>query len=57
VNGQVFIVFGGNIWATTAFQPVGEVHRDHAWTPQELIEAKGDLFKGISSGIPKFSFF
>jgi NAD(P)-dependent dehydrogenase (short-subunit alcohol dehydrogenase family) len=57
VNGQVFVVFGGNIWAMGGFHPVGEVHRDHAWTPAELVEAKGELFKGIESGIPKFSFF
>ncbi len=57
VNGQVFVVFGGNIYAMTAFQPVGEIHRDHSWTPADLIAAKGDLFKGISSGVPKFSFF
>jgi NAD(P)-dependent dehydrogenase (short-subunit alcohol dehydrogenase family) len=57
VTGQNFIVFGGNIWVTGGFHPVGEIHRDSAWTPEELIEAKGELFKGISSGIPKFSFF
>jgi NAD(P)-dependent dehydrogenase (short-subunit alcohol dehydrogenase family) len=57
VSGQIFVVFGGNIWAMSGFNPAGEVHRDHAWTPKELIEAKGDLFKGIDSGIPKFSFF
>ncbi len=57
VNGQVFVVFGGDIWAMGGFHPVGEVHRDHAWTPKELVEAKGELFKGIDSGIPKFSFF
>ena len=56
VNGQVFVVFGGNIYAMGGFQPVGELHRDHAWTPTELVAAKGDLFKGIDSGIPKFSF-
>ena len=57
VNGQVFVVFGGDIWAMGGFHPVGEVHRDHAWTPQELVDAKGELFAGIDSGIPKFSFF
>jgi NAD(P)-dependent dehydrogenase (short-subunit alcohol dehydrogenase family) len=57
VTGQVFVVWGGDIWAMGGFHPVGEVHRDHAWTPKELAEAKGELFKGISSGIPKFSFF
>jgi hypothetical protein len=51
------VVFGGNVYAMSAFQPVGQVTRDAAWTPQELIEAKGELFKGIDSGVPKFSFF
>ncbi|HWE65071.1 MAG TPA: SDR family oxidoreductase [Acidimicrobiales bacterium] len=57
INGQIFVVFGGNIYAMSAFQPVGQITRDAAWTPQELIAAKGDLFKGIDSGVPKFSFF
>jgi NAD(P)-dependent dehydrogenase (short-subunit alcohol dehydrogenase family) len=57
INGQIFVVFGGNIYAMSAFQPAGQVTRDAAWTPQELIEAKGELFKGIDSGVPKFSFF
>ena len=25
INGQIFVVFGGNIYAMSAFQPVGEV--------------------------------
>jgi NAD(P)-dependent dehydrogenase (short-subunit alcohol dehydrogenase family) len=57
VTGQNFVVFGGNVWAMGGFHPVGEIHRDSMWTPEELAAAKGDLFKGISSGIPKFSFF
>ncbi|MGH9091176.1 MAG: SDR family oxidoreductase [Acidimicrobiales bacterium] len=57
VNGQVFVVFGGNVWAMGGFHPVGELHRDGPWTPSELVEAKGELFKGTDSGIPKFSFF
>ena len=56
VNGQVFVVFGGDIWVMGGFHPVGEVHRDHAWNPTELLEAKDELFKGIEPGIPKFSF-
>lgn len=56
VNGQIFVVFGGDVWAMGGFHPVGELHRDHAWTPSELVAAKGELFKDISSGIPKFSF-
>jgi NAD(P)-dependent dehydrogenase (short-subunit alcohol dehydrogenase family) len=57
VTGQNFVVFGGNVWAMGGFHPVGEIHRDSMWTPEELNAAKGELFKGISSGIPKFSFF
>jgi NAD(P)-dependent dehydrogenase (short-subunit alcohol dehydrogenase family) len=56
VTGQNFVVFGGNVWAMGGFHPVGEIHRDSMWTPEELAGAKGELFKGISSGIPKFSF-
>ncbi len=57
VTGQNFIVFGGNIWATGGFHPVGELHRDSMWSPSEIAAAKSELFKGISSGIPPFSFF
>jgi NAD(P)-dependent dehydrogenase (short-subunit alcohol dehydrogenase family) len=57
VSGQVFIVFGGDVWAMSTFTPVGELHREGAWTPEELAAAKGELFKGVSSGVPKFSFF
>ncbi len=57
VTGQNFVVFGGNVWAMGGFHPVGEIHRDSMWTPEELAAAKGELFKGVSSGIPKFSFF
>jgi NAD(P)-dependent dehydrogenase (short-subunit alcohol dehydrogenase family) len=56
VSGQIFVVFGASVWAMSAFQAVGQVTRDSAWTPEELVAAKGDLFKGISSGIPDFSF-
>ncbi len=56
VTGQIFVVFGASIWAMSAFQAVGQVTRDSAWTPEELVAAKGDLFKGISSGVPDFSF-
>jgi NAD(P)-dependent dehydrogenase (short-subunit alcohol dehydrogenase family) len=57
VTGQNFVVFGGSVWAMGGYHPVGEIHRDSMWTPEELAAAKGELFKGISSGIPKFSFF
>jgi NAD(P)-dependent dehydrogenase (short-subunit alcohol dehydrogenase family) len=55
ISGQIFVVFGGNVHVMSAFKPVGAVTRDGAWTPAELVEAKGDLFKGIGSDIPPFS--
>jgi NAD(P)-dependent dehydrogenase (short-subunit alcohol dehydrogenase family) len=57
VSGQNFVVFGGDIWAMGGFHPVGELHRDSAWSIKELAEAKGELFKDASPGIPPFSFF
>ena len=56
VNGQIFVVFGAEIYVMSAFKAVGQVTRESAWTPSELVAAKGDLFKGISSGVPPFSF-
>jgi NAD(P)-dependent dehydrogenase (short-subunit alcohol dehydrogenase family) len=56
VTGQNFVVFGGSVWAMGGYHPVGELHRDSMWTPEELASAKGDLFKEASSGVPKFSF-
>jgi NAD(P)-dependent dehydrogenase (short-subunit alcohol dehydrogenase family) len=56
VTGQNFVVFGGSVWAMGGYHPVGELHRDSMWTPEELAAAKGDLFKEASSGVPKFSF-
>jgi len=56
ITGQILVVFGGNIYAVSAFKAVGQVTRDAAWSPEELVAAKGELFKGISSGVPDFSF-
>jgi NAD(P)-dependent dehydrogenase (short-subunit alcohol dehydrogenase family) len=56
INGQILVVFGGSIWVMSAFQPVGELIRESEWTPQDLIAAKDDLFKGLDSGIGKFGF-
>jgi hypothetical protein len=33
---------------------VGELHRDHKWTPSELAAAKEKLFGGLPSEIGKF---
>ncbi|HSZ37945.1 MAG TPA: SDR family oxidoreductase [Acidimicrobiales bacterium] len=56
VNGQILVVFGDEVYVMSAFQAIGQVRRGKAWTPSDLVAAKGDLFKGISSGVPDFSF-
>jgi NAD(P)-dependent dehydrogenase (short-subunit alcohol dehydrogenase family) len=56
INGQIFVVFGGSIYAMSSYRPVGQLTREAEWTPQQLIEAKGELFKGVSSDVPPFSF-
>ncbi len=56
ITGQILVVFGGSVYAMSAFKAAGQVTRDAAWTPEELVAAKGELFKGISSGVPDFSF-
>ena len=56
ISGQILVVFGGNIYAMSAFKAVGQVTRDAPWSPEELIAAKGDLFKEVGSGVPAFSF-
>ena len=36
INGQIFVVFGANIWAMSAFRPGGPGTRDATWTPQRV---------------------
>ncbi len=55
ISGQVFVVYGGDIWAMGGFRPVGELHRESMWSPAELAKAKGELFKDVSSGVPPFT--
>jgi NAD(P)-dependent dehydrogenase (short-subunit alcohol dehydrogenase family) len=56
ISGQIFVVFGGAIYALSLFAPAGQLVREAEWTPRNLIDAKGELFKGIDSGVPRFSF-
>jgi len=58
VNGQNFVVFGGSVWAMKGWGPANDgIKRDSTWSPKELADAKGELFKGTQSGLPPFSFF
>jgi 3-oxoacyl-[acyl-carrier protein] reductase len=55
ISGQIFVVYGGDIWAMGGFHAVGELHRESMWSPEELAKAKGELFKNAPSGVPPFA--
>ncbi len=57
INGQILVVYGGDITVMGGYHPIGEIRREGPWTPSELIEAKAKLFNGISSKIDPFQFF
>ena len=50
INGQIFVVFGGNIYAMSAFQPVGQVTRDAGWTPAGADRRQGRTVQGHRLG-------
>jgi hypothetical protein len=52
VNGQVFVVIGGDIWVMQGWSIAGQLHKDGAWTPEELAAAKGELFKDHAPVLP-----
>jgi NAD(P)-dependent dehydrogenase (short-subunit alcohol dehydrogenase family) len=54
VNGQVFIVFGGQLQLVQQPAIVNQVTKDDRWTVKELADAKAQLFAGRSSDVPPF---
>jgi NAD(P)-dependent dehydrogenase (short-subunit alcohol dehydrogenase family) len=58
VSGQVFVVFGPNLYLMEGWQMVSELHRDGdgRWTPEELIARKDELFGGRRSKVPPMGF-
>jgi NAD(P)-dependent dehydrogenase (short-subunit alcohol dehydrogenase family) len=46
VNGQVFIVVGGDIHLVEGTRVVSSIHRSTRWTPSELAIASAELFEG-----------
>jgi NAD(P)-dependent dehydrogenase (short-subunit alcohol dehydrogenase family) len=58
VSGQVFVVFGPNVYLMEGWQMVSELHRegDGRWTPEELIARKDELFAGRRSKVPPMGF-
>jgi NAD(P)-dependent dehydrogenase (short-subunit alcohol dehydrogenase family) len=58
VSGQVFVVFGPNVYLMQGWEMVSELHRDGdgRWTPEELIARKEELFAGRRSKVPRMGF-
>ena len=58
VSGQVFVVFGPNLYLMEGWQMVSELHRegDGRWRPEELIARKDELFAGRRSKVPPIGF-
>jgi NAD(P)-dependent dehydrogenase (short-subunit alcohol dehydrogenase family) len=52
VNGQVFIVIGGDVHLVRGFETVSSLHRDEAWPIDELAAAKATLFGDRPSDVP-----
>jgi NAD(P)-dependent dehydrogenase (short-subunit alcohol dehydrogenase family) len=58
VSGQVFVVFGPNVYLMQGWEMISELHRegDGRWTPEELIARKDELFAGRRSKVPRMGF-
>jgi NAD(P)-dependent dehydrogenase (short-subunit alcohol dehydrogenase family) len=63
VSGQVFVVFGPNVYLMEGWTMVSELHRSEGpdaeagrFTPEELIARKDELFAGRRSKVPLMGF-
>ena len=52
ISGQILVVFGASIWAMSAYQAVGRVTRDTAWTPRGADRRQGRAVHGHQLGRP-----
>ena len=52
VNGQVFVVIGGDVWVMQGWSIAGHLHKDGPWTPEELAAKKDELFGDHDRGLP-----
>lgn len=52
VNGQVFVVIGGDIWVMQGWSIAGEIHKDGQWTVSELASKKDELFADHDRSLP-----
>jgi 3-oxoacyl-[acyl-carrier protein] reductase len=58
VSGQVFIVFGPNVYLMEGWRMVSELHHGSGarWTAEELIARKDELFAGRRSKVARMGF-
>ena len=54
ISGQVFIVFGGTVIRTSAWQKTFEISVDHRWTVDELLEQMPKLAENLEALPPLF---
>jgi len=52
VNGQVFVVIGGDVWVMQGWSIAGHVHKDGPWSPSELAGKKEELFADHDRSLP-----
>jgi NAD(P)-dependent dehydrogenase (short-subunit alcohol dehydrogenase family) len=52
VNGQVFVVIGGDVWVMKGWSIAGHLHKDGPWSPEELQAARGELFEDHQPVLP-----
>jgi len=52
VNGQVFVVIGGDVWVMQGWSIAGHLHKDGAWTAEELQANRDELFKDHKPVLP-----
>ena len=55
VNGQVFVVIGGDVWVMNGWSIAGHVHKDGPWTPEELAAKKDELFADQDRTLPQMA--
>jgi NAD(P)-dependent dehydrogenase (short-subunit alcohol dehydrogenase family) len=55
VSGQVFIITGGLVQLAQGWHSVSKATSDKPWTIDSIEGVRGELFKGVDSGVPPFT--
>jgi NAD(P)-dependent dehydrogenase (short-subunit alcohol dehydrogenase family) len=55
INGQVFVVIGGDVWVMNGWSISGHLHKDGTWTPEELAAKKEELFAEQDRTLPQMA--